>query len=186
MNSKSNYIKPLLIFFVFITNLAILVGNQSCKNKEYDNVSKWYGKLMVLPDERAMFNASYNGLKPHEKKIKILSFINGGCGPCVEELKEWKSFMALVDTSDVGFLFLIHSTDIIEDFQAKDSLYINLEYPYYNDNDQRIFKSNNLPENKYLHSFLLDENGKVVLIGNPSNDKMKNLYLKYINKLSAK
>ena len=40
-----------------------------------------------------------------------------------------------------------------------------------------------LPTNEQFHTFLLNENNNVVLVGNPAhNEKVKNLYLKEMNK----
>jgi hypothetical protein len=40
-----------------------------------------------------------------------------------------------------------------------------------------------LPANEQFHTFLLNEDNKVILVGNPvHNEKLKNLYLAVLNK----
>ena len=52
------------------------------------------------------------------------------------------------------------------------------EWPVFIDTAQKFVSSNRgLPENKLLHTFLLDKNNKVVLVGDPvSNPNLWNLY----------
>lgn len=60
------------------------------------------------------------------------------------------------------------------------SCYVN--YPVYIDT-QGVFQQNNphLSKNKLLHTFLLDENNNVILVGNPvRNLRVKDLYDKAI------
>ncbi len=166
------------MIFVFALSLSC----KSDDNVKSDAVNHWFGKQIILPNDSLIFNTRKNKSKPHLKKLKILTLIKGGCGPCVEELKEWKIFMKKVDTSQVGFIFLVHSVDLIEDFMSKASLLIN--YPYYYDVGHKVISKNEFSDNKLFQTFLLDENSKVILIGKPKAKEMTDLYINQIkNKL---
>lgn len=179
MNLK-NIVHKLTILFVVI---VVTSCNSNAQIKS--EVNYWKGKQLVLPTDKQIFN-NRDKTSPISKKIKIMSVINGGCGPCVEELQEWKKFMKGIDTTYVGFVFLVNSVDQIRDFKVKDSLSINLNYPYYYDKLNKITEKNKFSENKLYQTFLLDEKNTVVLLGKPNTSEMYELYRSQIYKMEKK
>ena len=163
----------LLICFLYSCN----------ENKEITKqVDYWKGRKIELPSlnlARELENEN-----PLKKEIKVLTIIDGGCGICIEELKQWKIFMNKIDLRKVGFIYLCSSGDDLQYFKKiyKDSIKIN--YPYFEDIGRKIFKKNKFSSNKLFQTFLLDSNDKVVLIGNPNeSEKMNKIYLREIEKL---
>lgn len=60
-------------------------------------------------------------------------------------------------------------------------------YPFVYDEEGRFLKYNELPLDSRYHAFLLNQNGEVVLVGNPiGNDKLWELYKQQIRKLMDK
>ncbi|MBR2195950.1 MAG: hypothetical protein IJ911_10090 [Salinivirgaceae bacterium] len=59
------------------------------------------------------------------------------------------------------------------------------DYPIFIDTANQFYKLNpHIPDNKLMHSFLLDSEGKVVLVGNPiQNQAMFDLYKKTIEEM---
>ena len=97
--------KRIRIALLFVTTIIFTSCGQENVNEKI--VSKWLGKQVELPKiDFLKNNASVN---PYDKKIKILTLIDGDCSVCVEELKAWEAFMSKVDTTKVGFVFVIYS-----------------------------------------------------------------------------
>ena len=62
--------------------------------------------------------------------------------------------------------------------------HIHLNTPLYIDFNHNFYNSNKLYKFDYsLHTFLIDNNDKIILVGNPThNDKLMKLYKDEINK----
>ncbi|WP_037315965.1 hypothetical protein [Salegentibacter sp. Hel_I_6] len=166
------------LFILFLSGFLTF-----CNSKERpatEMVNNWKAKRLELPLDSIIFNAQGVLTKPHEKDLKILSLINGGCGSCIEDLAKWKTFMGNIDTSKVGFIFLVYSEDGTvskQEFKNKDSLYINLKYPYYDDLSYTLFLKNNFPSKKLFQTFLINQENEVQVIGNPlMSSEISNLY----------
>lgn len=171
--------------FIFLSaSLGILLCLfDSCRSKPQIKavVEEWQGKELILPTSNLMKNAEKFHFNPLSKKLKILTLINASCGKCVEELVDWKKFMAQTDTSRVGFIFLCYSIDEFIGFDRMDSTTIKLSYPYFQDRDRKLIVENSFSKNILYHTFLLDEVNKVILVGNPIyHEQIRNLYLKEI------
>lgn len=175
------------LFIFFLTSLFTFYNSN---NKQATKlVNNWKSKRIELPLDSIIFNDQNVVNKPHEKDFKILSLINGGCGSCIEDLTRWKSFMRNIDTSMVGFIFLVYSEDGIiskQEFKNKDSLYIKLNYPYYDDLNYELFSKNNFPKKRIFQTFLLNKKNEVQIIGNPLiSSEISTLYKNTIDSITA-
>jgi hypothetical protein len=81
---------------------------------------------------------------------------------------------------DIPFLFIFNTQDIwtlekrLHDF--------GFYHYYFVDYESTFLRKNKIPADKRFHTFLLDENNKVVLVGNPStNQKVRDLYNKVLH-----
>ncbi|AUP78669.1 redoxin domain-containing protein [Flavivirga eckloniae] len=170
------------IYYILIVLLFI---NLSCvKNKEINSeVNNWVGKQLTLPKDSLIRNYIKKKTNPLKKKIKILTVINGDCSICYDELKAWKSYIKETDTSQVGFVFIIYTFNKLMEFNDMNNSTLKFQYPYFQDDGEKIVKENNFPDNRLLKTFLLDSENKVILIGNPTIHKSINdLYKKEIKK----
>ncbi len=158
--------KKLLKYSFIIIILSLFL---SCRNKSDVGkiVEKWYGKQFILPDDSLMMTTNGITVNPFSKKIKIVTAINGSCGACIGELKDWMSFMSDIDTCQVGLIFLIYSNDYLMAFEKINNSIIHFSYPYINDKGKKFFLKNNIPDDKLYQTFLLDSTNHVILIGNP-------------------
>lgn len=174
INLRNRYVLIFTIFLIFFI---------SCTSKSQVNeaVNNWYGKHLFLPNDSLIFNNNENKTQPLQKKIKVLTLINGSCGSCVKEFQEWKLFMKGIDTSYVGFIFLIHSITDIESFKNRVNLSIDFKYPFYKDIGNRIILKNKFIKNSMYQTFLIDDN-IVILVGKPNTGSMYNLYRSEIDK----
>ena len=171
---------------LYITILIALVVVSCTENpqKKYEKaVMELSGKTILFPDSmRTIFGKP---LAPPESEYTIVAYFDSvGCTSCRMKFPEWIEFMKKVTTLDPQKnVELIIITDT-KDKQQITSLIRQYRFPYNVINDSLgYFRSvNNLTEDKKLHSFLLDSNHKVVLLGNPTDSKpIADLYLQQIS-----
>lgn len=123
-----------------------------------------------LPTEEIMIqDQNEKKINPLLKKLKIVTFINGDCGDCVLELKEWKKYMSKLPIEEVGFLFIVYSSDNLFTFKILNRDEIKLSYPYFNDSGMTVKKRNNISKFKSKQTFLLDEKNNIIHYGNPTS-----------------
>lgn len=166
---------------LIITILFGLITSCNKSNKKTESlVNKWLGKQLTLPSDSLIRNYDIKFSSPLTKKIKILTLIDGDCSICYNELEDWKKFMKKIDTSEVGAVFTIYSYDGLSEFNQAQ---INFPYPYFQDNGEKILNINEVSQDKFYKTFLLDEDNKVILVGNPNiHEKISELYLAEIKK----
>lgn len=176
--------KKLIYMFVFFSFF-------SCINSEKKEIARivsyWQNREIKFPTDTSFISYSrkWGERKVFLKKEKyvILSYIDStGCMSCKLQLPEWSKFICMVDSISHGtipFIFAFQSKtrqDLIH-FLKK----TGFEYPVYIDEKDNFGQLNKFSSNIQLQTFLLDENNKVLAIGNPiHNPKIKELYLNII------
>ena len=174
--------------FLYVA-ILILVFCASCtdtkKEKLSNLINEWLGKEIYFPmdfmSEKLDSNITYCDSLNHA--YSIFCYIDSmGCMSCKLKLPEWKSFMSIVDSlypNTVSFRFVFQSPKIRElELMLKRE---NFSAPILIDKKGVFEKMNNFPSDMSFQTFLLDEDNKVVAIGNPvHNPKVKELYLKII------
>lgn len=129
------------------------------------------------------------------KNDSILKFVvycdSTECSACrVSTLARYNDLFYYADISEVEFmpviLFSVSPSQLPE--LEKSLLYYQFPHPIYIDENNIFSKINpHLPADKRLHSFLLDKNNNVILVGDPtSNHDLWALYKKTINELQNK
>lgn len=94
------------------------------------------------------------------------------CSPCFwKQMPLWQSIVDSVNNNndDMSFAFVFHvkrrNKDSFIECMSQDTLFHS---PVYLDTTGVFLKNNpNIPQNKLLHTFLLDKSRQVVLVGNP-------------------
>jgi len=152
----------------------------------YQEVSE---KRLELPDsifglDRNCKQKKYNFDLNNGDQLKIITRIDGSCGKCVNDIKRWdEEIIRVIDTSLVNIHIIIY-TDDPSYFTNAICPEIALNYPLLIDTLNLFVINNDLPrfDNKF-HSFLLDRNNNIILIGSPlHNWELKTLYLDEIEK----
>lgn len=168
----------ILILFFFSCNLS--------SRESVDLFKIWNNRIVKFPCKSDFYlqteHLSESLLR--DKCYLILSYTDSlGCQSCNMMLDAWATFISEVcDISDnrVGVLNYVcprNSKDIIYELVTKD-----FPYPVCIDLNDSLNKLNHFPSDPRFHCFLLDENNKVILIGNPvQNPKIKELYLRTIS-----
>ena len=151
-----------------------------------DHLEALYGRKIHFVHDNHYRVDGRDTLIYSEPSISIVLFVDSlGCQPCklrlgelgvkIRELKQIGStahFIVIVQNSD----YSVFEQDAVHNLPG---------YPFVYDEEGRFLKYNELPLDSRYHAFLLNQNGEVVLVGNPiGNDKLWELYKQQIHRLS--
>lgn len=146
-------------------------------------VAQWQGRPVLMPEE-AVFTIQTRdtvAMDVYAPTHKVLVYVDStGCTSCRLQLHEWKKFIAEVDSATGGrvpFLFFLSPKSV------KEARYItrrdDFTYPICVDMQNRLDSLNRFPEQDMFHTFLLDKENRVAVIGNPiHNRSVRDLYMK--------
>lgn len=149
-------------------------------------LQQWNGKEIFFPknlsfmeygEKRVDFDIS-------KGKYKIVHYVDSaGCTSCKLNLKQWDEFIFYMDSvtgHNVPCLFYIHTKQKRE---LKIALKENgFDYPVCLDMENEFYRLNKFPMTPLLQTFLLDENNRIVGMGDPvRNPHIKELYLNLIS-----
>ena len=107
------------------------------------------------------------------------------CTDCaIKRLLQWRTLIKQNYAYRLDFLFILspnqHHLKSVLTKLRKDTILNNYIYV----DTCNVFTRNNstIPEERYLHTFLLDRENKIVLVGNPNvNERVESLFQKIIN-----
>lgn len=157
--------------------LLIILLVYSCKNNEEtgkafkhnDNINKnWVGKNIIFPKSLVKFKY----LNPNKKsKLSLIVYYNGDCGVCYLQLLKWnkiiENFRKL--NRDISFKFILSGNSSAVVKANLEKIGFSLDDVYHDEKDEFGEKYSFLLDKGYIHSaMLLDENNKILYIGNPS------------------
>lgn len=181
--------------FKYIFVAFIICMNISCKQSTIKNqIKQFISTEITIPTD---MNIVINGVDSvteapiliNNSIAKMIIFYDSTlCSPCkISYIKEWDEFIviskALQGQFEPIFIFSPAENKLNE---LQISLKVNkLDYPIFIDS-KGLFQSQNprLPFDKKLHTFLVDKNNRVVLVGDPSyNRDLWALYKTTINEL---
>lgn len=174
--------------------LVILIV-QSCtstkKGRILELLHEWNGReIFFSPDMRFTIQGGDTlKLDSIQYRYKIVSYIDSiGCVSCKLNLQKWSEFASEIDSAfldKVCFQFVFQPSKVNELLlQLKRNRFM---LPVCIDRHNQFGALNNFPKEVEFHTFLLNEQNKVIAIGNPTfSSKMKNFYLKIIQDENAK
>ena len=177
---------PIIKYLLYVIYLYLL---SSCQNPAKDHITQlveeWQGKEVLFP-ENPVFTRQLKDTVDYripDAEYKVLVYVDSiGCTSCKLQLPKWKEFIAYVDSvsgKQIPFLFFFQSKD------NKELRYIlrrdNFRLPVCGDSQDEFGKLNRFPNEQMFQTFLLDQDNRVKVIGNPiHNLSVKELYLKEI------
>lgn len=115
---------------------------------------------------------------------RLIAIINADCESCIAELTSWRVLLLSnpgIEESDVHFVFLSkNKSTLIEKYL--------IDFPpsskFYLDEDYRIILENSIPPDSRFYTFLLNPEGRIVLLGAPySSEKLLSMYISQLNSL---
>lgn len=149
-------------------------------------VTEWVGKTIQFPDNVSFSVYERDTLLSgfYSSPYKILLYVDStGCTSCKLKLYEWQKLIAEADTALAGKLSFVFC------FQPKNKdelLFLfkrdRFNYPVVVDETNRINQLNGFPQKAEFQCFLLDNDNKVISVGNPTlNPKVWDLYKQIIS-----
>ncbi|MCL2502971.1 MAG: hypothetical protein FWE99_07560 [Bacteroidales bacterium] len=174
-----------------VYTLPVLLLFSCSGNRLTKSVEQFMGQQIVLS---ADWNAVYKGRDTVltgfiEAPVKLVVWYDSlGCGSCeVGKMHEWNKITAYADSLAPWFSIVYLFTPRRADLRSVDrAVKIDkFDYPVFIDKDATFIQQNpKLPKNRQLHSFLLDKNNRVVMVGNPlHNPTLWALYKTTIQKM---
>ena len=107
--------------------------------------------------------------RPWESKpLKLCVFVSDDfCTSCyLKQMFQWEDFLELEKEYDFYIYFIFEPQDGCEDNFQIFFYQAELDHPFYLDKDKKFLNLNpTIPDEAMFHTFLLDENNKVILIG---------------------
>lgn len=196
-------IKRFLMRIVIVLFICIAISNVCCKQnmnsqKEADDsansewarqaeetVNHWEGRKMILPDSLPIIHngiVDYSYQKNFNAPIRIVTYLDGGCGVCVLNLQHWMEFIRDVKNRNkkCDFLFFIQ-TDDISQFQAGVISKIDSNLTWICDKKDKFINTNDLTDQRF-QTALLNKKNEVIMIGNMMfRPQLEELYKKIID-----
>ena len=172
-------------FIIIILGFVVFAScGKSNKDKSFSLLQKWIGEELSFPARPVFTIQGKDTVEyPIQNAYKILTYIDStGCTSCKLKLAEWEKFITVVDSirpHTVQFLFFLCPKNGMEIYQT---LRVErFKHPICIDEGDYLNKLNHFPADMAFQTFLLDNDNRVVAMGNPiHNLKVRELYLKII------
>lgn len=173
---------------LFVLLFVIISLFSSCAKKRNDDmahlVNEWRNKEINFPHDLYFTIYGKDTVQyPERLQYTIVSYVDSaGCLSCKLRLPMWSKFINQLDSAysnKVSVLFFLHSKiDAELLFSLKENRF---DYPICIDEEDKFNSLNHFPTDMSFQTFLLDEENKVLAMGNPIlNPKIKELYMKII------
>lgn len=171
---------------IYITSLFIFIA---CNSDEKESVKirnqvKYYsGKTIAFSDSLILLHnnkiKTLSESKLFKQEPKIITFINGGCATCINEIVVWDEFQKeLMKKNKEDNLFFIITNINLSLFKKMYYPEIPLEYQIILDSSSSFIRTNHLLGLTLSNTLLLNTNNEIHFIGNPTiNDKIFKIYL---------
>ena len=171
--------------------LVSLIAFLSCGKQKSDNellpiVKEWYGKEVKFPDRPVftLYGKDTVDYSIPQSPYKVLVYVDStGCVDCKLQLQKWQELIKYtnsISNGEIPFLFFFFPKDYKELCQFfKRDLF---DIPVCIDFDGELNKLNNFPPLPQFHTFLLDKDNKVLVIGNPVHSMdIRSMYIKKLS-----
>lgn len=174
----------LKLSIIGMTICLLLFGCKSKKEQVKDKIEQMKSSSIALCLNQ--MECRRNPLKTTDGKYKMVVYVDSAeCSSCaLSKLRFWNPLIAETKDKqvDINYVFILApKKEDMEDVDMELEI-TDLQSSIYVDTGFVFRKVNSfLPtENKY-HTFLLDKDGNVILVGNPiDNEKLKDIYRKTI------
>lgn len=183
------YFKSKKTMFVVLTLLGIIVLITSSlylhhrkTNNVNEIISELIGQTIVLSDTAIVKDTipvSVDSILK-QNQYKIISYVDTSyCYSCRLQLKKWKEYISEVSDKKKSVVMLLVFNSSLK-HEAENLLgMVDWNMPIFFDKKGYFKKTYNIPDEFALQTFLLDNNNKVIAVGNPVyNPNIKELYNK--------
>lgn len=175
--------KTIFCFVLGISCFLLYACQSQHEKRDIQMVQEWLGKTIEFPVDCIFTRYAIDTIDYQipQSSYKVLVYVDSiGCISCKLQLPKWKEFIKTVDSisnGKVSFLFFFNTQ------YDKEIYYIlkrnNFNYPVCVDKNDKFNSLNNISKYNSFQTFLLDNENKVSVIGNPiHNLNIQDLYLK--------
>ena len=176
-----------VIFVIFLHLMFVCFC--MCDDKKLSELAfQWSSKTIFFPYNMCFTTQAFDTIDfDYQNNLRVLYYVDStGCSSCKLNLSVWKQ---LIDTVS---MYSNNRCSFIISFTPKNKNYVynelrtkfsisSFDYPVCIDFEDSLNILNHFPSDERFHCFLLDENNRVILIGNPvQNPKIKELYIRTI------
>jgi len=178
--------KNILLFccgIVFFLNSCV-----SAKGELKEEIEALMNAEIALPTdlEPTLMGKKIPNMDLMNTPLKLVVWYDStGCSPCrIQQMYKWYEIIDYAKESEQKFRVIFIFTPRQGEDIAKSLISFN--YPVYIDKKTDfIINNHRLPQKETFKTFLLDQNNKIVMVGNPiGNEKLWELYKERINILS--
>lgn len=193
---NTNYIRRVCQSFCsIIIGLFVIVFVSCNKIREKgisDKINKMGKERIIIPfDKMSCYSAAkLNDTIYHEHKYKYILFADSNeCSSCVlNSLYDYTDYIAKITKGrekELGFYFIFSPKHKELNKIKNKVLHSNISYPVYIDSDGVFAAINsNIPSESIFHTFMIDNSGCIVLVGNPiKNEKIDALFRNRLDEL---
>lgn len=169
---------------LIIAIILLSIGCNSEKKKTYSILEKMINKKIVFYNNNQYKIEGKDTIIDYvdKKTYKLIVFSDSSsCELCDLHLGEWylKNKEAKYYNSNFILIIIVQSKDYHSFEHYAHEIYPN--FPFIYDPSGIFIKNNELPLEKKYHTFLLNENNEIILVGSPiGNDNVWNLYKKIL------
>lgn len=185
MRHRYNF-SQFIIVMVFVIAI-IYIGCKRDQERKYlkETITNLLGKSITFPDTVTLLKGSdLIRIKTSSilgSEYSIIKQITADCPRCIHDLRLFQEVVTnKMDTSVVKPIFIIFTTNFLQ-FSENVLPEIKEIKPLVIDTLNRYILENHLPLfDQRFHTFLLDSQNRILIIGDPTNPKIGQLYKRYI------
>lgn len=172
------------IFIVFICIILFGVACSDRKRQFSEEITVLQSKAIRLPSQGLIMRKGkvLSNFDISNRALKLVVYADSvGCTACaINHIDSWSSFIDYAEQFNEQLRFYFIFSPVKRELQGTELMISNtmFDYPILLDTLNEFEKLNpHLPKNRALHTFLLDENNNVILVGNPvHNKKIKEMF----------
>jgi hypothetical protein len=174
----------LVLIFLIIASILCFGCSNSRKREVVHSIRKFNGKTVLIVDS-VYYDKNGRFFTRNSNEYLIVSYYDTDiCSECtIDGLLKWQKELDSIFNSSFAPLFLLFHSPLDVFSEIVSHLSKNgFRYPIYYDPEGYFIKDNPcIPEDHFLHTFLIDENNKVILSGIPiKNERLWQLYVQTI------
>lgn len=155
--------------------LLLLFACNGKNSKSFFLTKQWHNKEIIIPEWnlKAKFLGRDTLCRDYfQKKYKIVMYVDSTeCAECRLQLYQWYKYIQEYKNLDykLSFFIIVHAENpkIIDILSRQ----YDFKYPIFHDKGGVMNKLNSFSNNIDLPTFLLNEENKVLVIGNPIKNK---------------
>lgn len=178
------------IWSLFMVLVVLTVGCRfnTSNAKKVDRMLKTLKSTPIQFEENS-FVICRNGVNDKtvsldEAQFKMICFVDSQeCSPCIlKDAYLWNGYVNVFKSGEVAFLYVVSSKTVdavrsqIRESGFSQNFYIDTLGKFKHENRQ-------IPESSVYHTFLVDKDNNVLLVGNPAKNKhIEKLFFEIVNK----